>query len=162
MSKKWNRIVIHHSASGWGSALSINGWHKERGWTGIGYHYVILNGYANAKDLKQENRNELLAGMVETGRLLDADQWVDWNEIGAHALGFNHDSIGICLIHKTKPYHPRMISSLIDLVCYLCKKYDIPHSCVVGHYELNADKPHCPDIDMEAFRKILSHTKDFT
>ena len=40
-----DRITIHCSDSEWGNADVIDEWHKKRGWDGIGYHYVILNGY---------------------------------------------------------------------------------------------------------------------
>ena len=42
------KIIIHCSDSEFGDAALIDKWHKERGWTGIGYHYVILNGCRKA------------------------------------------------------------------------------------------------------------------
>ena len=66
-----NKAVIHHTASHDVSAKEIDRWHKERGWTEIGYHYVIR------KD-----------GSIEKGR--------DINKIGAHAKGRNN-RIGIAL-----------------------------------------------------------------
>ena len=38
-------IVIHCSDSSYGTVDIIDHWHKMRGWSGIGYHYVIGNGY---------------------------------------------------------------------------------------------------------------------
>ena len=38
------KVIIHCSDSDFGTASVIDGWHKERGWDGIGYHYVITNG----------------------------------------------------------------------------------------------------------------------
>jgi N-acetylmuramoyl-L-alanine amidase len=58
----------------------IRQWHLDRGWLDIGYTYVI-------------RRN----GSVEKGRDLDNDGDVD-EEIGAHALGHNSHSLGICLV----------------------------------------------------------------
>ena len=152
---KWKNIVVHHSASGFGTAIMIHGWHKKRGWNGIGYHYVILNGYPTADDLKSKRRDEAQIGRIECGRTLDGDEWVEHGEQGAHALGFNKDSLGICLIHKTLPYHPKMYASLIQLLGELIQKYKIDPQWVVGHYELSAEKPKCPSIDMHNIRKIL-------
>lgn len=72
-AKEVNRqkAVIHHTASHDVSAETIDKWHRERGWDGIGYHFVIR------KD-----------GSVEKGRSL--------SKIGAHARGRN-DWIGIVL-----------------------------------------------------------------
>lgn len=53
----------------------IRGWHKQRGWNDIGYHYVI---YRN--------------GQIMPGRPA--------SEVGAHCKGQNHDSIGVCLIGR--------------------------------------------------------------
>ena len=67
--------IIHCSDSPQGrgdNAETIHGWHKQNGWDGIGYHYVILED-----------------GTVEAGRP------IYWS--GAHARGHN-DKIGICLI----------------------------------------------------------------
>ena len=48
-------------------------WHKERGWDGIGYHFLIG-----------------LNGEVWEGRPLDV--------VGAHCKGHNHHSIGIAYV----------------------------------------------------------------
>ncbi len=48
--KEIKRIIIHHSASDFGDAKLIDKWHKERGWKGIGYHFVVLNGKRRSKD----------------------------------------------------------------------------------------------------------------
>ena len=37
-----NKIVVHHSASKQSTTRDqIDRWHKDRGWSGVGYHYVI-------------------------------------------------------------------------------------------------------------------------
>ena len=51
----------------------IRRWHLARGWRDIGYHFVITRDAA-----------------IQHGR--------DRDEIGAHAIGRNHESIGICLV----------------------------------------------------------------
>ena len=39
---KLTNIIIHCSDSDFGDAQTIDLWHKQRGWKGIGYHYVIV------------------------------------------------------------------------------------------------------------------------
>ena len=71
-----NKIIIHCSATPKGveySASDIDKWHRQRGYSKIGYHYVIK-----------------LDGKIEKGR--------EENEMGAHCLGENLYSIGICYI----------------------------------------------------------------
>jgi hypothetical protein len=42
--RNWKAIVIHHMASGTGSARAIDRIHRQKGWDGLGYHFVIGNG----------------------------------------------------------------------------------------------------------------------
>lgn len=155
MSNKINKIFIHHSASNWGNALVIDEWHKDRGWKGIGYHFVIQNGIPTYDDYKNNRKFNTLVGEIECGRHLDADPWLEANEIGAHAYGYNRDSVGICLIHKEGKYDKKMLKKLFNLVIELIDKYDIPIENVWGHYEADDNKPDCPSINMNKFRKRL-------
>ncbi len=71
-----NEIVIHCAATPEGkhfTAADIDSWHRQRGWSGIGYHYVVL-----------------LDGTVQAGRPLD--------RVGAHVEGHNVGTVGICYI----------------------------------------------------------------
>ncbi len=40
-SKKWEYIIIHHSATDEGSSLYFDKYHQGKGWEGIGYYFVI-------------------------------------------------------------------------------------------------------------------------
>jgi N-acetylmuramoyl-L-alanine amidase len=126
-----NRIVIHCSASPNGkdfTAKDIDTWHKERGFrrsgkfkfntdlTSIGYHFVIK-----------------VDGEVETGR--------DEAEVGAHAYGYNMDSVGICVIGTDK-FSDAQWKSLAHLVRDLEVKY--PQADVMGHRDLPGVKKSCP------------------
>ena len=74
--RRIDRIIIHCSATNPEQdfcAADIDRWHKARGWSGIGYHYVIK-----------------LDGTIEKGR--------DVSKAGAHAFGYNKRSIGVCYI----------------------------------------------------------------
>ncbi|MDP8239242.1 MAG: N-acetylmuramoyl-L-alanine amidase [Candidatus Hatepunaea meridiana] len=85
-------------------------------------------------------------GTIEEGRSPDMP--------GAHVKGFNHNSIGICLIGKQQ-FTQRQFLSLAKLLKKL--KTDYPGTQLVGHYELikPGDTPKtCPNIDMDWFRSV--------
>ena len=153
--RKWKRIIIHHSASAFGNARLIKIWHVERGWVDIGYHFVILNGYLNGKDAVAGRRFGSLVGAIECGRSINGDKWVQVAEEGAHALGYNKDSIGICMIHSKGKYSYHQLDSLLHLCEDLCRMFDIPSAMVLGHSEVDSSKPLCPGIDMVRFREML-------
>ena len=67
-------IIIHCSAVRPGqrsSVADIDQWHRDRGWNGCGYHFVVRRD-----------------GTVETGRPLEV--------VGSHCVNHNRHSIGIC------------------------------------------------------------------
>lgn len=156
--KVWKGVIAHHSASSWGSRSVIDKWHKEppRNWREIGYHFVILNGYPTYEDWKEGRRLYSLIGSIELGRSMDLDVNVEVGEMGAHALYKNSDHIGICLIHNDEDvYDTMMIRALYSLVKDLMSTFKFSRDSVLGHYEVASNKPHCPGIDMEKFRKVL-------
>ena len=74
--RKINEIIIHCSATKEGpnyTVADIKRWHLERGYSDIGYHYVIYRD-----------------GSVHEGRDVDI--------IGAHCTNHNSYSIGVCYI----------------------------------------------------------------
>jgi len=149
---KWNNLILHHSASSYGTARLINKWHRERGWSGIGYHFVILNGRLTQEDFLEQRRCDAMIGQIATGREFDLDQWVEANEVGAHALGFNRDSVGVCMIHRNGPIPVAVLSSTVRLVADLTRRLEIPIDKVLGHGEIDSKKEHCPGTDMDRFR----------
>ena len=69
-------IIVHCSATPEGkdfTVLDIKKWHLERGFSDIGYHYVIYRD-----------------GSINKGR--------DESKIGAHCTGHNSYSIGVCYV----------------------------------------------------------------
>ena len=148
------RLVVHCSDSGFGNAFLVDEWHKERGFRMIGYHYVILNGFPSSIQLRNKQRWNFLDGSIECGRNLDADPYLEKEEVGAHAYGFNRESVGICLIGKDGNFTPRQFYALRVLLNELRQCFNLPTSAVVGHYEINPDKT-CPDINMEHLRQYL-------
>ena len=125
-------IVIHCSAVRPGqrsSAKDINNWHHDRGFqNGIGYHYVVRRD-----------------GTIELGRPLEM--------IGAHVVGHNRHSIGICyeggLNSAGEPEDtrtPEQKVTLRKLLEELHRKF--PKALIVGHRDLNPGK-RCPCFDVQ-------------
>lgn len=147
-------LILHCSDSAWGNVAEIDKWHRERNFDcpdGVhfcGYHYVILNGFPSYALMKENHRLAEFDGVLEMGRA--SMYW------GAHALGFNQRSLGICLI-GVKDFTPRQMERLTALVEMLREKYGIPVEHVLGHCEteLSGGKT-CPNFDVGAFRKTLN------
>ena len=121
-----NKIIVHCSATPEGknfSVADIRRWHLQRGFTDIGYHFVIYRD-----------------GSVNIGRPLQKS--------GAHCSGHNKNSIGVCYIGgvatdgKT-PKDTRTSAqkdSLVRLITELRQQF--PNASVHGHREF-ANKA-CP------------------
>jgi len=149
---KINRIVLHCSDSEWGTAVEIDRWHRERGWRKIGYMGVILNGYPmrHSADSYWDHSD----GSFEWGRPLDNDNFIEANEVEAHAFGINRNSVGLCLIGE-KSFSMRQLIVARKIIRHLCDLWGLTYKDVIGHYEVpDANKP-CPNINMDTFRKFL-------
>lgn len=130
MTRNITEIIIHCSATIEGkhfTAGDINRWHRQRGFTSIGYHYVIL-----------------LNGEIQQGR--------DLQQIGAHCKGHNRQSIGICYIGgldnkgiAKDTRTPKQKDSLYRLLQSLKRQF--PDAHIVGHN--NFANKDCPCFDAE-------------
>ena len=130
-------IIIHCSSTPEGrdyTVEDIRRWHKERGWSDIGYHYVV---YRN--------------GHIEPGRDVDI--------IGAHCAGHNTHSIGICYVGgvardgKTAKDTRTLAqkAALLSLRVDLHKLY--PKAIIVGHHDYDKGKS-CPSFDAKEYHNI--------
>lgn len=152
MKPEW--IVWHCSASRWGRLKEIDKWHRERGWDGVGYHAVILNG-----NIERRRHSSLFDGNIELGRSFD--------EVGAHVKGLNSKSIGICLVGEKGRFTHHQIESAVKLTKHLQSLFKIPTSKVIGHYEIAIANPKlktsktCPDIPMKNVRDWLDKNEGF-
>ena len=151
--EKINNIVIHCSDSTWGSGAEIRRWHLAKGWRDGGYHFVINNGH-----VKPDLFLETLDGNIEVLRELDGDSFIEDNEIGAHALGYNQSSIGICLIGKDA-FSARQFSSLTQIVNEMRKRWEIAIPRIIGHCESRpAGGKTCPNFNVGDIRRLLRKT----
>lgn len=145
MPRSINLIVIHCSATPSGQWLTgtapgnlgrrtplavIEGWHRQRGFNGIGYHYLVD-----------------IDGVVWKGRPED--------QAGAHVAGHNANSIGICLVggaERDGRFTPKQWESLAGLVQDVAKRHKLaltkvrtlplagkPSGPLCGHRDLSPD-----------------------
>lgn len=133
-----NEIILHCSATQEGKDYTtedIKKWHLQRGFSDIGYHYVIYRD-----------------GSVHKGR--------EEEIIGANCTGHNSHSIGICYIggcdskmNAKDTRTPEQKKALTALVHDLMTRYNLNAFQVHCHNEF-ADKA-CPSFKIETFRKEL-------
>ena len=135
-----NRIIIHCSASNFGTMEMIDRWHRQRGWDCIGYHFIIENGISESTSKYDKERD----GKAVMGRDIAIQ--------GAHCKGHNKDSIGICLIGDNHFSDKQFgtLKVLIEQIERLLLKR-LPIYC---HYELD-NKKTCPNIKIETIEKII-------
>ncbi len=122
------RVVIHHSASGRSTTFAqIRRWHVERGFSDIGYHFVVL---AN--------------GRIRQGRPLPVT--------GAHARGKNSTSIGICAVGDNTRADRRWTSAQEEALAELVAACQLlwPGIEVCGHRDVMAPgHTECPGLDAQ-------------
>ena len=134
-----DKIIIHCSATPENRNVSvetIREWHTSKGWSDIGYHYVIG-----------------LNGDIQEGRPLERQ--------GAHVRGYNKGSIGICYIGgvdanlKAKDTRTEaQISSLNYFLCDLMDEYK--GATLHGHNEFSSKA--CPSFDVQTeYKDIIEY-----
>lgn len=121
-------IIVHCTATPEGRPVTINeitNWHKQRGFSTIGYHYVVM-----------------LDGSVQNGR--------DVNVSGAHCTNHNSISIGVCYVggcdknmNAKDTRTDAQKRALLDLLKRLRTMY--PTAKIYGHRDF-ANKA-CPSFD---------------
>lgn len=128
-------IVIHCAATGPAQDIGVSEitqWHRAKGWSTCGYHFVI-------------RRN----GSVEEGRPVEVP--------GAHVHGHNARTTGICLVggldanrcsctEFMAAYTPTQDAALAKLVKQLLQRW--PRATVLGHRDYPDVKKDCPCFDV--------------
>ena len=126
-----DKIIIHCSATPEGRDVktsTIKQWHTAKGWSDIGYHYVI------ERD-----------GSVNMGRDID--------RIGAHTRGENTGSIGICYVggmdaNMKNPKDTRTEKQKEGLKC-LIKDLRSTYGDLTIHGHNEFASKACPSFDVE-------------
>lgn len=132
-----NEIIVHCTATPEGrdfSVAQIDACHRQRGFNGIGYHYVVYRD-----------------GSVHEGRAVE--------KVGAHCLNHNKHSIGVCYVggmtaDNKRPKDTRTEAQKAALVALLKElKAKYPKATIHGHCEF-ANKA-CPCFDAkEEYKEI--------
>jgi len=169
VKKKWKNIIIHHSLtkdtvlndfeaikkfhtsyridgsivskSEFYSRLKRNdGKHFQKPWKDIGYHFVI-----------EKIDNYLL---VRVGRKI--------NEIGAHTIGKNKDSIGICIVgnyDKREPAYNKYL--LTAMLCRELMTYFNIHIRNIYPHRKFATYKSCPGkkFDMDKLKSLITEVR---
>jgi len=127
-------IVIHCTATRPSMNIGrteVDAWHRHRGFFGVGYHYIIRRD-----------------GELETGRPEEV--------AGAHARGFNHNSVSIALVGGVTEddvkvaennFTPEQFTALAQIVKGMQHKY--PAAQVLGHRDLEGVTKECPAFDVK-------------
>lgn len=123
--RKINKIIIHCTATPAGRIVTIKDvdfWHRQRGFKGVGYHFLVG-----------------LSGEVWQGR--------DINIIGAHTLGQNRGSIGVCYVGGLDANGGACDTRTLaqkNALMWLLKllKAQFPNATIHGHREFS--KKACP------------------
>ncbi len=128
------KIILHCTATFLEQVVTVEtiaNWHKEKGWKACGYHYVIYQD-----------------GTIAEGRPVE--------EVGAHCVGHNAHSIGVCYVggldHKGRPFDSRTVEqkeALVSLLHSLKEQY--PEATIHGHNEFS--KKACPCFDVQEWLK---------
>lgn len=120
-SRLINLITIHCSDSDIAEHDDINvikRWHIARGWRTVGYHWFI------------DKKGGLYSGRAE-------------HEVGAHAKGFNQNSIGICL-SGSQDFRKIQYEIAAQLCLDIMDRYNLEIKDIVAHNELDKSKT-CPN-----------------
>jgi len=130
--RKINSIILHCSSSdipGHDNIETIRKWHvEERGWSDVGYGFYIRK-----------------SGQLEIGRPI--------SKAGAHARGYNSNSVGICL-GGLKNFQKEQFLTLYQLSRNLIDIFGIEENGYFGHNVVDANKT-CPNFDVGPIKDLL-------
>lgn len=134
--RKIELIIMHCSATPEGRNVTVDEvriWHRQKGWSDIGYHYFIE-----------------LDGTIRKGRPVGI--------AGAHARGKNSNSIGICYAggcdSEMKPKDTRTQQQLISMRTLLVElKQKFPEATIHGHNEFSSKA--CPSFNVQEYLKLV-------
>lgn len=130
-SRRWQYIVIHHTATDQGTIKGFDSYHRRRGMeNGLAYHFVIGNGKG-----------------IPDGRIEIGDRWrkqLNGGHMASSAL--NHECIGICLVGNFEKGQPsrKQMESLHALSTYLTRRCRLDKSRLKVHRQINTKPTICP------------------
>lgn len=151
-------LINHWSVTSKESSVAdLRAIHLGKGWRDIGYHRVILHPeskeFVNFTPIKWYH-------LVKLGRTLDNDLYIEQEEVGAHTLYHNRDSVGICTIgHPNYELHSLQALAIVMTNLTLCNRFELDHSkAIKGHREFNPTQ--CPGDEIFELLEGLRNTGD--
>lgn len=127
-------LVVHCSATKPSQNIGvkqIRKWHKDRGWSDIGYHYVITR-----------------KGKIETGR--------PEGKSPAAQRGANTGTIAVCMVggidaegNPDADYTDGQWQALVDFYYDICSRFTIVSIC--GHRDFSGVNKACPSFSVTEF-----------
>tara|TARA_Y100000114_G_C11729860_1_gene312956 strand:+ start:536 stop:958 length:423 start_codon:yes stop_codon:yes gene_type:complete len=134
--RKIDKIIVHCTATPEGREVTIeeiDSWHKARGWSQVGYHYLVS-----------------LDGKISKGRDIEIQ--------GAHCKGENKSSIGVAYsggcdkdMNAKDTRTEKQKQSLEYLIGYLSAMF--PGSKIFGHRDFSTKE--CPSFDAKSEYKFI-------
>lgn len=120
-------VVFHHSMSAPETTKreTIEAWHKEKGWSRIGYHYVI------------ESHPVIIRACQPVA------------ELGIHVRNGNHGRIGVCIVGDNRFPDKRWTPLQIHAACWLLSSLRrlYPWAAFGGHRDYDSERT-CPEVDV--------------
>ena len=135
-------IVIHITDSYYGNVATIDRWHKQKGWSAIGYHWLILGSFPTKYRWESKRPDIYSDGKIQQGRSEEFR--------GAHVKGKNWQTIGVAMVGKNGNFSAAQINSAL----HVCRELKARFPNIIeikGHTEFDSNKS-CPDLDLNLFR----------
>lgn len=141
-------LIVHHTGgtdanpladTSSHTAAQVDAWHRAKGWDGIGYNWFI------EKD-----------GKLVKGR--------DESKAGAHTIGYNEQSIGICMAGNfdlTLPIEGQKLT-LASLLREKMTQYSIPLENIVPHRKFAVKSCYGNRLKEDWARSLLTPTPETT
>ena len=125
----WSTIVVHHLGQPAGSAELIDRNHRKTGLDGLGYHFLIGNGYGLGDGAVHIGYRWLQQSAAAKPAGLDASQW-------------SERVISICLIGNgnRRPFTERQLLHLSYLVQRLQEELSVPSNSVYLASDIGIDQ----------------------
>jgi len=137
--QRWTHLIIHHTATGPRETVaSIRANHVEkRGFSDIGYHYVIERDLLGCGHLKRARPDTRDGG--HAGKRSETFDGRDWNAfaLGLAVVGYFHPGS-----KASEHITPRLYKAVLNAAAHICRKYGIPAEHVKFHREVKATA--CP------------------
>ncbi|MEM7432860.1 MAG: peptidoglycan recognition family protein [Pseudomonadota bacterium] len=148
--RRWDYIVVHHSAGNYGTIEFLQQVHRERQpgdpIDAIPYHFVIGNG------------NGLGMGEVASDWRREKNLW--GTHLSANNRKRNFFGLGICLIgnFEERQVPQAQFDALVQLTQSLMRQYNIPLENVLAHGHIDGESSKCPGrhFPMQRFKQAIA------